>query len=106
LRDNEPHAVVIEVQDANGNTTRIPFFIQYDGTILSEPSPGSAEQLWPNHVNVFERENFELITTEKTMYDAVNATYSATGGLVTNAVSTVHNFLNATIPSHDYITVR
>jgi hypothetical protein len=106
LRDNEPHAVVIEVQDANGNTTRIPFTIQYDGTVLSDPLPGSAEQLWPNHVNVFERENFELITTEKTMYDAVNATYSATGGLVTNAVSPVHNFLNATIPSHDYITVR
>lgn len=106
LKDNSPHAVLIEVQDANFNTTRIPFTIQYDGALTPASATASKEQFLPNHVNVFERENFELITTEKTLYDAVNTSYSASGSLTTNAVSPVYSLLSATIPSHDYVTVR
>jgi hypothetical protein len=106
LQDNAPHSVLIEVQDAASNTTRIPFTIQYDGTPVQAAAIASAEQFWPNHVNIFERETFEVVTTERTMYDAVNVAYATEGTLPTNAVSPLHTFLNATIPSHDYITVR
>lgn len=107
LRDKERHEVLIEVQDAAFNTTRIPFSIQYDGSL--EPAAVAttgAEQFLPHHVNIFERENFELITTEKTMYDAVNISFHASGGLAGNAVSPVYTFLSAAIPSHDSVTVR
>ncbi len=106
LRDNEPHAVLIEVQDANFNKTRIPFTIQYEGALTPVSYPSAVEQFLPNNVNVFERDDFELVTSEQTMYDAVTVTYSSSGSMVTNAVSPVHSFLSATIPSHDYVTVR
>lgn len=105
LRDNEPHSVVIEVLDAALNTTRIPFSIQYDGS-LTPGTVAAVEQFLPNQVNVFEQEAFQLVTTEKTLYDAVNVSFSTGGGLATNAVSPVYSFLSAAIPSHDYVTVR
>jgi hypothetical protein len=106
LQDNEPHSVLIEVQDANGNTTRITFSVQYDGSLTRAPVPAAGEVFQPNQVNVFEHEAFQVVTTENTLYDAVTATFSTSGGLTTNAVSPVYNFLSAAIPSHDYITVR
>jgi hypothetical protein len=105
LRDNEPHPVVIEVLDAALNTTRIPFSIQYDGAFTAG-SVAAVEQFSPNQVNVFEEESFQMVTTEKTMYDAVNVSFNTGGGLTTNAVSPVYSFLSAAIPSHDYVTVR
>ena len=106
LTDNEPHSVLIEVQDAALNTTRIPFSIQYDGALTPVSSTAAGERFLPGHVNVFERENFELSTTERTMYDAVDASFSVSGTLPTNAVSPAYAFLSAAIPSHDYVTVR
>lgn len=105
LQDGEPHRVLVEVQDANGNATRIPFTIQYDKGLA--PAAGTpAEQFLPNSLNVFERESFQLVTTEKTMYDAVNVTFNATGSGAANAVSPLYTFLGSAIPSHDSVTVR
>jgi hypothetical protein len=98
--------VLIEVQDANGNTTRIPFSVQYDGSLRPSSPPAAGEIFQPNQINVFEQEAFQVVTTENTLYDAVAVTFSTSGGLTTNAVSPVYNFLSAAIPSHDYVTVR
>lgn len=106
LPDSEPHAVLIEVQDANFNTTRIPFTVQYDGALLPASSKAMAEQFLPHNINVFEQENFQVVTTETTLYDAVNVSYSQDPGGAANAVSPVHHFLSAAIPSHDSVMVR
>ncbi len=106
LTDNEPHSVLIEVQDANGNTTRIPFSVQYDGALAPAGPSAAGNVFYPNQINVFEEEAFQLVTTESTLYDAVPVAFSASGGLTTNAVSPVYTFLSAAIPSHDYVTVR
>ena len=105
LQDGEVHDVLIEVQDANFNTTRIEFKVQYDGALTPASYTGS-EQFLPNNLNVFERENFQLVTTEKTMYDAVNVVYNVVENQAANSVSQQHSFLSAAIPSHDFITVR
>lgn len=105
LRDNEPHAVLIEVQDANMNTTRIPFTVQYNGA-LTPASLATADQFLPNNVNVFEQDDFQLVTSEKALYDAVNVSYSSTSNSAANAVSPLHGFLSAAIPSHDSVVVR
>jgi hypothetical protein len=104
LPDQQPHAVVIEVQDAAGNTTRLPFSVQYDGTAVREP--GAEEQFLPNNVNVFERDNFQLVTTEKSIYDTVVVNFSSADNKAPGAVSPVFTFLSNAVPSHDYVTVR
>lgn len=106
LTDNEPHTVLIEVQDAANNTTRIPFRIQYDGSLTPAPSTNTAEQFLPNNVNVFERDDFQVVTTEKTMYDAVNVSFSSANNGAANAVSPLYTFLSSAIPSHDSVIVR
>ena len=106
LQDNEPHNIVIEVQDAALNTTRIPFSIQYTGSVTPASFAETNDQFLPNQVNIFEQENFELVTTERTLYDAVNVSFSTGAGMATNAVSPVYSFLSAAIPAHDYVTVR
>ncbi|WP_121353967.1 peptidoglycan DD-metalloendopeptidase family protein [Flavisolibacter nicotianae] len=106
LSDSEPHAVLIEVQDANFNTTGIPFTVQYDGALLPASSKATAEQFLPRNINVFEQENFQVVTTENSMYDAVNVSYSQDSGGAANAVSPLHHFLSAAIPAHDSVMVR
>lgn len=105
LEDTDPHTVLIEVQDAAFNTTRISFTVRYDGSLAPEAVP-AAEQFLPHNVNVFERDDFELVTTERTMYDAVYVNFHSTGNGATNAVSPEYHFLSKTIPSHDSVTVR
>ena len=106
LNDDAVHAIVIEVQDANKNTSRVQFNIQYDASLAKAYNTTGAQQLLPNNLNVFEEKDFELFTTEATVYDTVNISYTITGANTANAVSALHGFLNAAIPSHDWFTVR
>lgn len=106
LTDNDEHTVLIEVADANGNVTRIPFRIQYEGPLATALPVTAAEQFLPANINVFEREDFQLVTTEQTIYDAVNVSFSAANTGPANAVSSAFTFLNASVPFHDSVTVR
>lgn len=105
LDDLDPHRILIEVQDANRNTSRLEFAVQYDPALKLSSARSAAERLIPNQVNIFERDDFELFTTERSVYDTIDVTYSADAG-ETNAVSLRHNFLDASIPSHDSIGVK
>lgn len=104
LKDNLPHAVLIEVSDANGNTSTLHFSVQKDETQAS--SPPAAERFLPNNVNILEREGFELFTTEWSVYDTVVNGYSLRSNEATGAASPLFTVLSAAIPSHDSITVR
>jgi hypothetical protein len=106
LNDNASHQVAIEVKDANGNTSKIQFSVQYDESLRRPYNLANGERFLPNNVNIFERDNFELFTTEKTIYDTITVRFSETDNKVANAVSPVFNFLSAAIPSHDFVTIR
>lgn len=106
LPDTEPHSVLIEVQDANFNTTRIPFSVRYNPALAPVVAKAGDEQFLPNNVNVFERDNFQVVTTEKTIYDTVNISFSAGSNGTVNAVSPLYTFLSEAIPVQDSATVR
>lgn len=106
LKDTEVHSVVIEVMDANKNTSKLKFTVQYDAALAKEYNITGMQRLFPNNINVFEEKEFELFTTEATIYDTVNISYTNTASNTANAASALHGFLSAAIPSHDYITVR
>ena len=105
LNDAELHSILIEVKDANGNSSKIQFSIQLDENLKRVYAPAQGEKLLPNNVNIFERDHFELFTTERTIYDTVTISYTETAAAA-NAVSSSFSFLSAAIPSHDSVTVR
>src|SRR5829696_6075448 len=106
LKDSEIHAVIIEVLDAKGNSSRIEFDVQYDAGLNKPNILPDTQMFLPNNINVFEENDFELFTTEATIYDTVPISYSNIESSASNAVSAVHNFLSTAIPSHDSVTVR
>jgi len=106
LNDHNPHNIAIEVRDANGNISKVQFSVQYDEGSQRIYLPASGERFLPNNVNIFERDQFELFTTERTMYDTITVAYNETGNSAPNAISSLFSFFDATIPSHDSVTVR
>jgi hypothetical protein len=106
LADTLIHTINIEVRDANGNTSAIRFALQYDPSIPRPVLPRPDEKFLPNNVNVFERENFELFTSEQSIYDTLAIAYNASGNGAQSAVSPVFTFLSNAFPVHDSVMVR
>lgn len=108
LNDTDDHSVRIEVRDAAQNLTTLSFTVRYDPSLA--PAATAFDEKWyPQEVNIFEAGGFEAFTTEYTLYDTVNVAYKANNASYaasSAAVSPVHTFLHASIPSHDSITVR
>ncbi|MCU7551093.1 M23 family metallopeptidase [Chitinophagaceae bacterium LB-8] len=106
LPDTTMHSIKIEVMDAALNTSVLAFNIQYNGTLAKPIQNNTSSRLVPQNVNIFESDNFELYTSEYTIYDTVPITFSNSGVASGNAVSPVYTFCSAAIPSHDSVTVR
>ncbi|HEX2607162.1 MAG TPA: peptidoglycan DD-metalloendopeptidase family protein [Flavisolibacter sp.] len=106
LQDNEIHPVQIEVKDANGNTSRIQFTVQYDPSLQRTAAVMEGERFLPNNVNVYESEDLEVFTTEWSVYDTIPVSHSRSGAAGGAALSAVHSFLSAAIPAHDSVTIR
>lgn len=106
LEDNQSHEILIEIKDANGNTSKIRLVVQYDEALKRSYSQNNTERFLPNNVNIFERDHFEIFTTEKTIYDTITVSYSETNNVAVNAVSPLFNFFGTAIPCHDSVTVR
>lgn len=106
LNDDERHEISIEVRDANFNLSKINFSIQYEPELSKQHDGLSDERFLPGNVNIFEREDFELFTSERTIYDTITLSYKRSSGATSGAVSPIHTFLSPEIPSHDAFTVR
>ncbi len=106
LNDESPHEISIEVRDAAKNLSRINFRIQYDPSLARTIKETNDERFLPNNVNIFEKENFELFTTERTIYDTVDVNFKESDNNAAGAVSALFGFLSHAIPSHDSVTIR
>lgn len=106
LNDSKPHKILIEVKDANNNVSKLQFTVQYDESLKKNYPSTTEERFLPNNVNVFERDGFELFTTEKSIYDTITVNYNETKNNAVNSVSPLFSFLSASIPSQDFVTVR
>ena len=106
LKDDLPHDVIIEVKDAAQNVSKIQFRIQYDESIGRTHSGINGVRFFPNHVNVFESDQFEIYTSVFSIYDTVKVAFNSVLNQPAGAVSPLFQFLGAAIPSHDSVTVR
>lgn len=106
LNDEAVHTVRIEVEDAAHNVSVLQFTIQYNEALYNEPVYPALPVLIPNFVNVFEKDGFELFTTEHGVYDTVYASYAVTPVSSAIAASGVHSFIGPSVPVHDSVIVR
>ena len=106
LSDTLTHEILIEVKDANGNTSKIRFKLKYDPALESLLPPYTGPLFKPGEVNIFEEDRFELFTSEQSIYDTVGISFSATVMAGQGAISPLFRFLGPHIPVHDTITVR
>lgn len=106
LDDTLQHKILIEVADHNSNISTLEFFIKkVEGENKNHESV-PMQKLLPRQVNVFETSDFELFTSEYSVYDTVNVSYTSGNLPLANAISNRHNFSSYLIPSHDSIIIR
>jgi murein DD-endopeptidase MepM/ murein hydrolase activator NlpD len=106
LDDEAVHTVTLELRDAAGNLTRRTLQVQYDPSLSRSYTQPAGERFLPNQINIFERPDFELFTTERTLYDTILLNPLATSTGTSPLASAVYGVLPATIPAHDSVTVR
>ena len=107
INDGKPHHVKIEVRDAYQNVSSIDFSIQFDASKKKSFVDERNAQLIPNQVNVFEKPEFELYTTDMSIYDTINSVhYAVQSNPEPNAISPLIESVDYQIPVHDAITVR
>lgn len=105
LADTLRHAIRIEVDDAAGNRSVVNFSVRHHPA-LGKTYNAAPEQLVPEQVNVFERDGFELYTSQFAVYDTVNISFAQVAGSTPNALSPLYTFASASVPVHDSVWVR
>ena len=60
----------------------------------------------PVMINVFEKEDIQVVLGEKDLYDSLNFTYSKKYSPVAQSVSDIHSVQSGLVPVHGYFTIR
>ncbi|HEY4156402.1 MAG TPA: M23 family metallopeptidase [Puia sp.] len=105
LGDGKIHAIRIELKDPYGNSSDLRFNVQYKPGIPSN-TVFEGKTFYPFMVNGFEAEDCAFYLGERSLYDSVHVSYSATDGNTAQAVSRLHHIGTATVPIQDSMTVR
>jgi hypothetical protein len=106
LKDTALHRVHLEVKDVNGNAVNMRFMIQWSGANSdASPSEQDSRYMFPGMMNVFERDEVQLISSARSFYDAFQLRYMAKPGL-SAMVSSIHRIHSTHIPVHDSLRFR
>ena len=106
LKDKELHKVRLEVKDANGNAINMRFTIQWTGEQgTSLLTVKNSRYMFPGMINIFETEALQVVSSEKSYYDAFLMKYSVKSGLPAIA-SDIHTVHTPMIPVHDSLWYR
>ena len=109
IEDDSAHHVRIEVKDANGNTSNLKFDVKRSLAAIKkskEETSLSPLLFKPGFVNIFEREDVQVVLKEEDLYDSINFVYSKKVSPSPLAVSAIHSIHTGLIPVQGYYTVR
>jgi murein DD-endopeptidase MepM/ murein hydrolase activator NlpD len=105
LNDTILHAVKIVVKDANGNASQLRFNVKRtEATTPVANVQKDSRYMLPNQINIFEMADVQMVSTEKSFYDAFRFNYNYKTSAV--AVSNVHVMHSPLIPVHDSMIFR
>src|ERR1035437_2526855 len=104
LKDDNIHHIKVVVKDTYDNTSVLEFDIKR-GTV-TKPEPPAPNVFHPNMVNIFDKEDLQVITDKRAIYDFFTLTYEKKEATNPRAVSALHMVASGLIPVHDSITIR
>jgi hypothetical protein len=105
LEDNNVHHIKVIVKDTYGNTSELKFDVKR-GNETKPQTPAPANLFYPNMVNILDKEDLQVITDDKAIYDYFTLTYEKREALNPHAVSALNMVASGLIPVHDSITIR
>ncbi len=108
IEDDSAHQVRIEVEDTYGNKSTLQFQIKRGGMRTHPATSTEYEQkeFHPGYVNVFEREDLQVVLGEDDLYDSINFVYSKKASPTPNAISYLHSLHTGLVPVHGYYSVK
>lgn len=106
LNDTEIHKVRLEVKDVNGNAINMRFTMQWTGEqAASLLTVKNSRYMFPGMINVFETDAIQVVSSEKSYYDAFLMKYAVKAGF-SGKVSDIHTVHTPMIPVHDSLIYR
>lgn len=108
LEDDSTHQIKVEVKDAYGNLSVLQFAVKRGSINENKYKQDftSEQKFTPGFINIFERDDIQVILGEKDLYDSINFMYSKKASATPQAVSALHTVHTALVPVHGYYTVR
>ncbi len=111
LTDDSLHKIKVIVKDTYGNASTLEFEIRrgavHQNKYLSDSlSPNAQHKFVPGFINVFDKDDIQMILGEKDLYDSINFAYSKKSSALTNSLSDIHFVHTALVPVHGYFTIR
>lgn len=105
LDDTATHDIKIVVKDANKNASTLRFRLKRTATVAVPASiQKDSRYMLPNQLNVFERDDIQLVSSEKSFYDAFRLVYNYKTSAT--AYSNIHVVHTPVIPVHDSMVYR
>ena len=107
LENDSAHQIKVEVKDAYGNISVLQFAVKRGQINETKYKQDLSEQKFsPGFVNVFEREDIQVILGENDLYDSINFVYTKKASINPHAVSPSYSVHTALVPVHSYFTIR
>lgn len=98
IADGKPHAVKMQLADANGNTADISFYIRYVAEQMAEPVCENDREFKVNQPNSFTHPNVKFNLDANALYDDICFTFSEKSDM--NAYSARYTLYDVTVPVH------
>ncbi len=105
LDDTTTHEIKIVVKDANDNATTLRFKLKRTATVTPAVNvQKDSRYMLPSQLNIFEQDDVQLVSTEKSFYDAFRFVYNYKTSAL--AYSNIHVMHTPLIPVHDSMMYR
>ena len=105
LNDTTTHQVKIVVKDANNNASTLRFKLKRTSTISPAANiQKDSRYMLPNQINIFEQGDVQMVSSEKSFYDAFRFVYNYKTSAT--AYSNIHVMHTPLIPAHDSMMFR
>ncbi|MEO6452719.1 MAG: peptidoglycan DD-metalloendopeptidase family protein [Ginsengibacter sp.] len=110
IDDDKIHSIKIVVKDTYGNTSVLQFHVQRGSAkthqSLKDSSYFQQREFHPGFVNVFEKDDVQLILGEHDLYDSIRFLYAKKAASSPQAISELHMVHNGLVPVHGYLTLK
>lgn len=105
LDENVSHRLKIILRDAAGNASVFQCILRCNGSAAPTiPLEQDSRYMLPNQINIFETEEVQMVSSEKSFYDAFRFIYS--GKPAISSLSNIHIMHRQTIPIQDSVRFR